>query len=172
MIYLRGRCWIVLDRFEVCSPSEVEASWLFHPDCRVEIGERGARTCDPGVPNLALLALGAVEWRIESFRGVRNPRWRGWYSERYNVLAPCTQLAFHARPRTPVLAAWLVHPLAADATAPLPAVEVDEVRPGVARVAIDVEGGQVVVAALDGSSVAGLVPGVDSDVPCALSSST
>ncbi len=170
VIYLRGRCWIVLDRFEVCGPSEVEASWLFHPDCRVESGERGARTCDPGVPNLALRALGAVEWRIESFRGVRSPRWRGWYSERYNVIAPCTQLVFHATLRTPALAAWLLHPLAADATAPLPAVEVDEVRPGTARVTIGVEGGQVAVAALDGSSVAGLAPGIESDVPCALSS--
>jgi len=66
------------------------------------------------------------------------------------------------------LAAWLLHPLAAGAPPSAPAAEVDEIRPGVARVSIDRDGAQVVLAALDGSSLAGLVPGLDADVPCTL----
>lgn len=170
IVYLRGKCWIVLDRLEVCGPSDAAASWLFHPDCRVEIRNGGAFTCDPGVPNLALLPLGAVQWRIETYRGVRSPEWRGWYSDRYNVVAPCTQLEFRARVHMPVLAAWLLYPLAAGAAASVPAVEVREIRPGTVRIEMDEDGGQVVVAALDGSSVAGLVPGIEGRVPCALSS--
>ena len=169
VVYLRGRCWIVIDRFEVCAASDVVASWLFHPECRVELRDGGALTCDPGVPNLALLPLGTLQWRIEASRGVRTPAWRGWYSDRYNALTPCTQLEFHAKVRTPTLAAWLLYPFAAGAPLAVPAVEVHEVRPAVVRVAIDEGAGEVIVASLDGSPVAGLAPGIDTDAPCALS---
>ena len=168
VVYLRGKCWIVLDRFEVGGPSDVTVSWLFHPHCRVEVRDGGAYTCDSGMPNLALLPLGEVQWCIEPFHGVHEPEWRGWYSDRYNVIAPCTQLEFQARVRVPTLAGWLLCPLAPGASPRVPSVEVDEIRPGVVRAAIDGDGGPLVVAALDGSSVADLVPGIDADVPCAL----
>ena len=183
VVYLRERFWIVLDRFEVCGPSEVAASWLFHPACRVEMRDGAAYTCDPGAPNLALLPLGEVEWRIETYRGVREPEWRGWYSERYNVIAACTQLEFRASLRAPTIAGWLLYPLAPDAPgapdaagaagaagAPprVSSVKLDEVRPGTVRAAIDADGERVVLAALDGSSVSDLVPGLDGDVSCAL----
>ena len=168
VVYLRGRCWIVLDRLEVGGPSDVTVSWLFHPECRVEVRDDGAYTCDPGVPNLALVPLGAVRWHIREYHGERKPEWRGWYSDRYNIIAPSAQLEFHARVCGPALAAWLLHPLAAGAPSCAPVVTVDEIRPGVARASIDQDGAQVVLAALDGSSVAGLVPGLDGDVPCAL----
>ena len=168
IVYLRKLCWIVLDHLEVSGPSHVAVSWLFHPECRVEVRDGGAYTCDSGVPNLALFPLGALKWRIEALRGVHHPQWRGWYSDRYNVIVPSTQLEFRARVGTPVLAGWLIYPLAAGAAPSVPTVELDQIRPGVVRVAIDEDGGTVVVAALDGSSLAGLVPGIDPEVPCAL----
>lgn len=167
VMYLRGRFWLVLDHLEVSGPSDVAVSWLFHPDCRVALHDGVAYTCDPGVPNLALRPSGAVAWRIESFHGARDPQWRGWYSDRYNIITPCTQLEFRAEVRAPALAAWLLYPLPAGAPPGAPVLEVDEIRPGVVRVAIDEDGGDVVVAALDGSSLAGLVPGIDGRVPCA-----
>ena len=168
VVYLRGKCWIVIDRLEVGRPSEVVVSWLFHPECRVEVRNGGAYTLDPGVANLALAPLGEIRWHIREYHGERKPEWRGWYSERYNVIAPATQLEFHARVRGPALAAWLLHPLAAGAPPSAPAMKVDEIRPGVVRVSIDRDGAQVVLAALDGSSLAGLAPGLDADVPCTL----
>ena len=168
VVYLRGKCWIVLDRLEVGGPSDVTVSWLFHPDRRVEIRNNGAYTCDPGVPNLALLPVGEVEWRIEPFHGVREPEWRGWYSDRYNVIAPCTQLEFQSRVRRPVIVGWLLQPFAPDVAPSAPAVEVDEIHPGIVRVTMNEDRDHVVVASLDASSVADLVPGIEGDVPCAL----
>ena len=168
VVYLRNLCWIVLDRLEVCGPSEVTAGWLFHPECRVEVCDGGAYTRNSGVHNLALLPVGAVKWRIEAFRGARHPEWRGWYSDRYNVIAPSTQLEFRVRAHAPVLAGWLLYPLVPGAPPSAPAVEIEETRPGIVRVRIGEDGGPVVVAALDGGSVAGLVPGLDEAVPCAL----
>ena len=169
VIYVRGRYWIVLDRIEAGGPAEVKANWLFHPECRVELREGGALTCDPGRPNLAVLPLGAVDWRIEVFRGTYAPEWRGWYSERYNVVAPATQLEFRTvAARAPALAAWLLYPFAAGVSPKVPAARVDEIRPGVVRVGVHDEGEHVVVAALDGGTVSGLVPGAGGNLPCAL----
>ena len=168
VVYLRGKYWIVLDHLEVCGPCDVSANWLFHPECRVQVRDGGALTCDPGASNLALLPAGAVEWRIEAFCGVDAPHWRGWYSERYNVVAPCTQLEFRARVRRSTLVAWLLYPLATDVPPRVPAVQVEMIRSGVARVAVDEDGGQTVVAALDGTSVVDLVPGLNREVACAL----
>ena len=169
VIYLRGECWIVLDRLEVSGPSEVTVNWLFHPERRVEVRDGGAYTSDPGAPNLALLPLGAVSWRIRELHGVQGRQWRGWYSDRYNVIAPCTQLEFHAKVRVPTLAGWLLHPLGPSAPAEIPGIELAEVRPGVARIAINRANGhseRVLLAALDGSSLAGLGPGIDDRTPC------
>ena len=168
VVYLRGKCWIVLDRLEVSGPSEVAVGWLFHPECRVEVRDGGAYTLDPGVPNLALVPLGAARWQLREYRGVRTPQWRGWYSDRYNVIAPCTQLEYRTTVRTPTLAGWLLYPFAPGAPPKFPPITVDEIRPGVMRAALDEDGETVVVAALDGSSLADLVPGLDADVPCTL----
>ena len=169
VIYLRGECWVVLDRLEVGGPSDVAASWLFHPQCRVEVGEDGVLTCDPGVPNLALVPAGAVDWRVNSCRGVRTPEWRGWYSDRYNVIAACTQVEFRACAHVPFLAGWLLYPLAADAPRRVPALRLEAVRPEAVRVTIDREDGAVeMMAALDGASLTGLVPGGQGQAPCVL----
>ena len=169
VFYLRGAYWLILDRFEVCAPCEVTTSWLFHPGCEVEIRGRGALTRDPGVPNLALLPLGEVAWRTETWRGARVPRWRGWYSERYNVIAPCTQLECRVRLRRPTLAPWLLYPFAAGAPGEPPPAEVAEVAPGVVRARIGGEGAPVIFAALDGSPVAALAAGAAGDAPCVVS---
>lgn len=171
VVYLRGAYWLVLDRVEVCAPSELSASWLFHPGCRVELRGRDARTCDPGVPNLALLPLGGIAWCVERWHGAREGGWRGWHSERYNVVAPCTQLEYRARVRGPTLAPWLLYPVAAGAPCEAPPAEVAEVAPGVVRARIGGERGSVIVAALDGSPVAGLAPGARDAAPCVVATS-
>jgi hypothetical protein len=109
-LYLRGRYWIVVDHLTVDGPAEVAASWLFHPDCAVAVEADRVFTDDPGRSNLAVVPTAPSAWRLTLYRGLKEPRMRGWYSESYNRLQACAQAEYRASIRRPTAFAWILFP--------------------------------------------------------------
>lgn len=113
LLYLRERCWLVVDRIESDEAASFSTLWHFHPDCTVAAEGAVLRTTDPGQGNLTIRPVaGVAEWDVECIQGREEPIPQGWYSvESYaewqrNVVAEC---------RAPLcegaaLAVWLIVP--------------------------------------------------------------
>lgn len=80
VIYLRGLCWVVVDRIETDRPRRITPLWHFHPDCTVACEGQSVVSVDAGVGNLRIQPVGPLAWDIDLVRGREGPDFQGWYS--------------------------------------------------------------------------------------------
>jgi hypothetical protein len=140
VLYLRGKCWIVVDRLRTDRPRTVQALWHFHPDCTVTTDGPDVLTVDPGLGNLRITPVAAMPWRLDLVRGATDPddahyrMWKvdivrepddpgvqGWYSPQYNEIAPSTCVVYRADGLDSATFAWIIAPAVGD----VPAVHVE-----------------------------------------------
>lgn len=125
VVYLRGACWLVVDRVTVDRPRRITPLWHFHPDCTVERQGQSLVTVDKHVGNLRLQPVGPVQWDVEFVRGRDGPDFQGWYSPEMDVRLPNTCACCHATIAQSTTFAWLLLPgqgeVAAARVTPLPA---------------------------------------------------
>lgn len=114
VFYLRGQYWIVIDHLKAKAPTQITASWLFHPDCTLERDEACFCTVDTGQSNLGTVCASSLPVEAEVNKGQREPQMRGWYSERYNRIEACCQVEYHAWVDGSAAIAWVLYPLAQD----------------------------------------------------------
>jgi hypothetical protein len=109
LLYVRGRCWIVIDRITTDRPRRIDALWHFHPDCTVLFDQKTILTNDPDQGNLRIVSSSDA-WETEIIRGQDKPRPQGWYSDRYNSVAKSSTAVCHASIDSTSTFAWLLAP--------------------------------------------------------------
>ncbi|MFW5882139.1 MAG: heparinase II/III family protein [Planctomycetota bacterium] len=128
VLYLRNLGWLVIDRIASDRPRPVWPLWHFHPACTVVTDGTTVRSDDPGVGNILVQPLGAMDWDLECQRGERNPHggkyrmWKadivhvphdrqdqGWYAPAYHDLQPAT-CALYRGHASDALFGWLLWP--------------------------------------------------------------
>jgi hypothetical protein len=129
VLYLRGRCWIVVDHIRTDRPRTIQPLWHFHPDCTVERQGQDVASIDPGVGNLRITPLADWEWRVDLVKGATDPdtgryrMWKadivrgpdepqvqGWYSPTYNTKLPCYCAVYRADIAQSATFAWVLTP--------------------------------------------------------------
>ncbi|MFW5803431.1 MAG: alginate lyase family protein, partial [Verrucomicrobiota bacterium] len=82
LVYLRHRCWLVVDRVASRDAESFSTLWHFHPDCTVAVEGNGVLTTDDGQGNLAVRPIaGPADWQVELVQGREKSTPQGWYSE-------------------------------------------------------------------------------------------
>lgn len=110
LVYLPAQCWLVVDRVTGFGARRLTAAWHFGPDCTVARHGAALSTIDPGLFNLAVLALGAQRWETTITSGQTDPVPKGWYSRRYNERTPSPVAELDTVIDQPVTFAWLLYP--------------------------------------------------------------
>lgn len=83
LFYLRGVCWIVVDRVVTNQARAITNFWHWHPECELEQSD-GVLKARRGKASLSISPLGKGKYDIEELKG-REPNLQGWYSPSYNV---------------------------------------------------------------------------------------
>lgn len=145
--YIKGLCWVVLDR--VYNDREnynraVQPLWHFHPDCEVEIRGQEVITTDPGKGNLRIVPVADFEWDVRLAKGETDPddstRYRmwqpdmvkrpnekqiqGWYSPGYNKKEPASCAVYRLDTNESQTFAWIMVPAKGD----VPEVEYEIIK--------------------------------------------
>lgn len=131
LMYVRGAFWVVVDRIETDRPRRVEVPWHWHPGCAVaratdREGSLDVESTDPGLGNLRIQPAGAVPWTVEIVKGQKSPALQGWYSERYNEVAPAPASVYAAEIPGDATFAWVLIP----GRGRIPALKIEFLPPG------------------------------------------
>lgn len=111
MLYVRGKCWVVIDRVVTDRPRDLEALWHFHPDCTLTLSkDNSVLTSDVEQGNLGIFSSGPESWKIEIVRGQDKPHPQGWYSDRYNLVAPASTAICRTDIDANAIFGWLLLP--------------------------------------------------------------
>ncbi|OPZ24244.1 MAG: Heparin-sulfate lyase precursor [Lentisphaerae bacterium ADurb.BinA184] len=110
VVYLRGVCWVVVDRVVVDRPRRLAPLWHFHPDCTVERQGQSVVTVDEDVGNLRVQPVGPIAWEIDLVRGREGPDFQGWYSPEMDVRLPNTCACYDATVPGTATFAWVLLP--------------------------------------------------------------
>ena len=84
VVYVRGECWVVVDRMLTDRPREIDVLWHWHPDCIVEQEGQMVRTRNKK-GNLAVIPVSDQTFDIRLVKGQEEPHVQGWYSPEYNI---------------------------------------------------------------------------------------
>jgi hypothetical protein len=110
VLYVRGKFWVVLDRFNTDRPRNIDVLWHFHPDCTVSIARENNLKTDNDKGNLSIIPVGNRQWDIEIVKGVISPSPQGWYSEEYNKAVPNSTGIYKANIGSGDIAVWILYP--------------------------------------------------------------
>jgi hypothetical protein len=110
LVYVRGFCWVVVDRIETDRPRRLEALWHWHPRCTVTVQGRQTESTDPDTGNLRIAPLGDVDWQVALVKGQDTPRVQGWYSPEYNHFEPSPAAVYSAQVSGSTAFAWVLIP--------------------------------------------------------------
>lgn len=167
VLYLRDRCWLVVDRLVSGVAHDWWPLWHFHPDCDLKIEGDHIATNHTGLGHLRVVPLGGAPWRVELVRGAKNPHggryrmwkaditfWKtdpqdqGWWSPVYNDIRPAACAVYRAAIPSPAIFAWLLVP--GRDPVPAPAVQFERLGAGRVRISGDIGGAFSVELDLDG----------------------
>jgi hypothetical protein len=164
--YVRGRCWVIIDRVSLDRDRELMPLWHFHPDCTVEADGFDAVSSDAGLGNLRIHPVGGQPWRLDLRRGDGDDNGRGyrmwkadwcpkngddiaiqgWHAPHYNVKLPATCAQYRLRVPGTTTWAWVLVP--AVGLPPRPLVSVRHLDAEAAHLHIDgLPGGSVEISA-------------------------
>jgi hypothetical protein len=168
VVYLRGLCWLVFDRFTSDRPRKLEALWHYHPDCTVQTAGLEAFSTDADKGNLRIVPVGGPKWQLELVKGRKEPSIQGWYSREYNVKQPNATAVYSAKVEKTANFAWLLFP--AKGAVPEVKVEALDAPAGALRVRVTPPGGKPLEVAVrfDGEAAVPLTGGMKLDGQCAV----
>lgn len=110
VLYVRDKCWVVVDRIVTDRPRSIEALWHFAPACTVQTEDQTVASIDPEEGNLRIVPAGDIRWQIDLIRGQREPALQGWYSSDYGTLEENSTAVFSATIRNSAIFAWVLVP--------------------------------------------------------------
>jgi hypothetical protein len=168
VVYVRGACWVVVDRIASDAARGIEALWHFHPDCTVKPEGLAVASTDAGNGNLRIVPAGGPRWKLKMVKGQTKPSLQGWYSPTYNVKQPCPTAVYAARVNKQATFAWVMIP--AKGTPHKGAVRVLGAPAGASRVQVSLPGKAPIEVAvrLAGKAAVPLSGGLKLDGQCAI----
>jgi hypothetical protein len=114
VVYVRGKCWVVVDRVTTDRPRKIEPLWHFHPNCTVSVDGSDVCSTDAGKGNVRVHPVGNYTWKIDLIKGQEEPFIQGWYSREYNHKVPSTCAVYHTKVDGDVTFAWVIVPAKGD----------------------------------------------------------
>ena len=110
LFYLRGCCWLVIDRIETDRPRELQALWHLHPDNDITVDEASGviRTNHAVGRNFELTPIGGLNWSVNIIEGQREPEVQGWYSPVYNTVLPAPTVIHTGQTDSAAIFAWTI----------------------------------------------------------------
>ena len=146
--YLRGKCWVVVDRIQTDRPRRVEAFWHYAPGCNVVKDGIAVASTDADKGNLRIVPVSDPGWEVNLVRGQTDPTIQGWWSREYNHKEPETAAVYSTRIEGPATFAWVLIP-AANGPAPKATCRMTDNPDGSVHVTIDMEDGELLTADLE-----------------------
>ena len=109
LLYLRGKCWVVVDKIETDRPRKIDALWHWHPRCTIltdsivcySANEKG---------NLQIVPAGKRDWNLQIVKGVSEPAIQGWYSRAYNCYEPSPVAVYSTEIERDTTFVWVLFP--------------------------------------------------------------
>jgi len=163
--YVRGGCWVIVDRIATDRPRTIQPLWHFHPDCTVVRDAADVLTADAGKGNLRIVPVAGFPWRVDLVAGAtdgdtnRYRMWKadlvrgpddvtiqGWFSPEYNTKLPATCAVYRAAIDGDATFAWVLAPVTCGLAEPL-TVEALRMDGGVVHLSMG-GGGQALEVAL------------------------
>ncbi|MFO7900996.1 MAG: alginate lyase family protein [Planctomycetota bacterium] len=139
VVYLRGACWVVVDRIETDRPRRIGALWHFHPECTVAADGLSIASTDAKKGNARIVPVGSPDWTLEIVQGRTKPTIQGWYSPEYNVKRASPTAVYRAKVDGAATFAWVIVP--AKGPVPDPTVEVLAAPGGAMRLRVKLTSG-------------------------------
>lgn len=113
-MYVRGQCWIVVDRKMTDRPRSIDVLWHWHPDCNVALQKKNLVGTKNERGNLAVLPVGKHRGDVKLIKGQELPEIQGWYSEEYNKFGPNVASIYSARIKSDAVFVWVLQPFESD----------------------------------------------------------
>ena len=110
VVYLRGFCWVVVDRVQTDRPRQIDALWHFHPDCNVASDGLSVASTDPDEGNVRIVPASSPKWKLKVVKGRTKPTIQGWYSPEYNIKHPNPTAIYSAKLDRAATFAWVIVP--------------------------------------------------------------
>jgi hypothetical protein len=107
---VRGKFWVVADRLTTDRPRHVETLWHWHPANQVQIEKSGITSTANDRGNLAIIPVGAADWKITQVKGQETPSIQGWYSKEYNKFEPNPTTIYSRQIKTNDAFVWILWP--------------------------------------------------------------
>jgi len=108
LVYVKNKFWIVTDKVISDQERKIDVNWNWHPDCKVLIEGKIARTVHPN-GNLAILPITNQDFIIKSLKGEEKPI-RAWYSKEYHDYEPNINTMYSYTCKKGDVIAWLLLP--------------------------------------------------------------
>ena len=110
VFYVRGKCWVVVDKVATDRPRQIETLWHWHPQCQVSLNNRQVVTGRNEGGFLHIIPVGSMKWSVEQVKGGETPSIQGWYSREYNEYEPNTTSVYATGIQKDVLFVWILYP--------------------------------------------------------------
>ena len=110
MVYVRGKFWVVADRLTTDRPRQIETLWHWHPANQVQVGKSGITSTANDRGNLAIIPVGAADWKITQVKGQETPSIQGWYSKEYNTFEPNPTTIYSRQLKSNDTFVWILWP--------------------------------------------------------------
>jgi hypothetical protein len=141
VLYIKGKFWVVLDKFTTDRPRTVDVLWHFHPDCRVVTKNDEFLLTENIRGNLLIVPAGNIGWEISLVKGDTVPSPQGWYSREYNNAVPSTAGIYKSRIENSETAVWILMPY--ERTQPIVNARISERNEDGVMLVIEVDGDKV-----------------------------
>lgn len=146
VMYVRDRCWLVVDRIETDRPRNAQALWHFHPDCTVVTDGSDALSNDAGKGNLRIVPARDAGMNVEIVKGQEKPQVQGWFGYEYGEKAPAPVAIFSRKFDRAATFAWLMVP--ARDTPPKATLTILNYDESVVRLRAEIAGAEPIMATL------------------------
>ena len=119
VIYLKDQYWVVLDHFETDRARKIQALWHYAPKYQVEIEGKEVVSINIGEPNLRIIPIGDIPWKVQIVKGQEEPVKQGWYSSVFGEKVANSTVVYSAEIKEDVTFAWILMP----AQGPVPKIK-------------------------------------------------
>ncbi|MDR1666441.1 MAG: heparinase II/III family protein [Bacteroidales bacterium] len=108
--YLRGQCWIVVDKISSDRNRTVETLWHWHPSCTVTMNAGQTASGNNGNGWLHIIPAGNARLTASMVKGQEQPTVQGWYSKTYNEVESTTTSIYAAQTKNDTVLVWMLYP--------------------------------------------------------------
>jgi hypothetical protein len=108
--YVRGKCWVVIDKLATDCPRTIETLWHWHPKCTVNVDNKQIVSAQHKDGFLHVIPVGATQWSVSCVKGQEMPSIQGWYSREYNEYEPAITSIFTTSIHKETNFVWILYP--------------------------------------------------------------